>query len=328
MSQQQNQAQSSSQQNQPGQYQYPPPQPQSQQVYPMAPMSTNQQQQVPFRRIQQSYAVEVPYNAGSDRCYEGMLTCFGCICGGLGSVPCLFCFPNPFQSVPQGSVGLIKKFGKFIRSVDPGLYQLNPFCEKMQLIDVRQRVQDCPRQTILTKDNVSVDIDSVLYWDILDPYIAAYLVIDVQKALIDRTLTTLRMVLGNRTLQDTIEHRDTIAQEIRDVIDNVAESWGVKVESILIKDVILGPELLASMSAAASQRRIGDSKIIAAQAEVNAAKLMRQASDILNSPAAMQIRFLETLQTMSKTPGTKVIFMPPNDSAVGVKGAMIYDQLK
>ncbi|KAJ3260625.1 hypothetical protein HK103_000235 [Boothiomyces macroporosus] len=279
----------------PGQYQYPPPQ--QQQVYPMAPMST---QPAPFRRIQQSYAVEVPYNAGSDRCYE----------------------------VPQGTVGLIKKFGKFIRSVDPGLYQLNPFCEKMQLIDVRQRVQDCPRQTILTKDNVSIDIDSVLYWDILDPYIAAYLVIDVQKALIDRTLTTLRMVLGNRTLQDTVEHRETIAQEIRDVIDSVAESWGVKVESILIKDVILGPELLQSMSAAASQRRIGDSKIIAAQAEVNAAKLMRQASDILNSPAAMQIRFLETLQTMSKTPGTKIIFMPPNDSAVTVKGAMIYDHLK
>lgn len=87
-----------------------------------------------------------------------------------------------------------------------------------------------------------------MYWDILDPYIAAYLVIDVQKALIDRTLTTLRMVLGNRTLQDTVEHRETIAQEIRDVIDSVAESWGVKVESILIKDVILGPELLQSMS--------------------------------------------------------------------------------
>ncbi|KAJ3323153.1 hypothetical protein HDV06_002165 [Boothiomyces sp. JEL0866] len=272
-------------------------------------MSTAQQP-VPFRRIQQSYAVEVPYNAGQDKCYEGMLTCFGCICGTLGSIPCLFCFPNPFQSVPQGTVGLIKKFGKFIRSVDPGLYQLNPFCEKMQLIDVRQRVQDCPRQTILTKDNVSIDIDSVLYWDILDPYIASYLVVNVQKALIDRTLTTLRMVLGNRTLQDTVEHRETIAQEIRDVIDSVAESWGVKVET------------------AASQRRIGDSKIIAAQAEVNAAKLMRQASDILNSPAAMQIRFLETLQTMSKTPGTKVIFMPPNDSAVSVKGAMIYDQLK
>lgn len=110
------------------------------------------------------------------------------------------------------------------------------------------QVQDIPRQVVLTKDNVSVEIDSVLYWDILDPYTATFLVTDVQKALIDRTQTTLRMVMGNRTLQDTIEHRDAVATEIRNVIDSVAESWGVRVESILIKDVILGPELLANMS--------------------------------------------------------------------------------
>ena len=120
------------------------------------------------------------------------------------------------------------------------------------------QVQDIPSQIILTKDNVSVTVDSVLYWEILDPYVATFLVnsktrsnckvTDVQKALIDRTQTTLRSSLGNRTLQDTIEHRDSAAQEIKEHIDAVAESWGVRVESILLKDVILGDDILQNIS--------------------------------------------------------------------------------
>jgi regulator of protease activity HflC (stomatin/prohibitin superfamily) len=123
-------------------------------------------------------------------------------------------------------------------------------------------------------------------------------------------------VLGNRTLQDTTEHRETAAQEIKDEIDSVAESWGVRVESILLKELILGADILNSISAAATQKRIGESKVIAAQAEVQSSKLMREAADILNHPAAMQIRYLETLQTMSKHADRKVIFMPMTDKGV------------
>lgn len=190
--------------------------------------------------------------------------------------------------------------------------------------------EDIPRQTALTRDNVSVSIDSVLYWEIEDPYVATFLVADVQKNLVERTQTTLRMVLGSfyscvdlnsiigsRSLQDCIEHREQIALEIREIIDKVAENWGASVESILLKDVILGPEVLANMSAAATQKRLGESKVIAAQADVSSAKLMREAADILASPAAMQIRYLETLQAMSHQPGTKVIFMPTNFASMG-----------
>lgn len=142
--------------------------------------------------------------------------------------------------------------------------------------------------------------------------------------------------MGNRTLQDSIEHREQVAEEIRNVIDATAASWGVNVESILIKDVILGPEVLTNMSAAATQKRLGESKVIAAQAEVNSAKLMREAADILNSPAAMQIRYLETLQTMSSNAGVKVIFMPTdvgsgqsssNNSKFTMKDAAVYENL-
>lgn len=116
------------------------------------------------------------------------------------------------------------------------------------MVDVRMHVQDIPRQIALTKDNVSVDIDSVLYWEIVDPFTATFIVKDVERALIERTQTTLRQVIGSRTLQDTIENKDAIGNEIRDSIDRVSETWGVSVESILIKDVQLGKEILRDIS--------------------------------------------------------------------------------
>jgi erythrocyte band 7 integral membrane protein len=126
-----------------------------------------------------------------------------------------------------------------------------------------------------------------------------------------RTQTTLRHILGGKVLQDAIENREAIAGEIQDVIEPSARLWGVKIESILIKDIMFSPELQVSLSSAAQAKRVGESRVIAAKAEVDAAKLMRDAANILNTPAAMQIRYLETLSSMAKNgQGPKTIFMP------------------
>ncbi|CRK08589.1 hypothetical protein BN1723_008978 [Verticillium longisporum] len=125
-----------------------------------------------------------------------------------------------------------------------------------------------------------------------------------------RTQTTLRHVIGARILQDVIERREEIAQSIGEIIEDVAAGWGVQVESMLIKDIIFSQELQESLSMAAQSKRIGESKIIAAKAEVEAAKLMRQAADILSSAPAMQIRYLEAMQAMAKSANSKVIFLP------------------
>jgi regulator of protease activity HflC (stomatin/prohibitin superfamily) len=129
------------------------------------------------------------------------------------------------------------------------------------------------------------------------------------------TQTTLRHILGGKVLQDAIENREAIAGEIQDVIEPSAKVWGVKIESILIKDIMFSPELQASLSSAAQAKRVGESRVIAAKAEVDAAKLMRDAANILNTPAAMQIRYLETLSSMAKNgQGPKTIFMPLESS--------------
>ncbi|KMU71811.1 stomatin family protein [Coccidioides immitis RMSCC 3703] len=142
-------------------------------------------------------------------------------------------------------------------------------------------------------------------------------------ALIERTQTTLRQVVGARVLQDVIERREEIAQSIREIIDDVATDWGVKVESMLIKDLIFSDELQESLSMAAQSKRIGESKVIAARAEVEAAKLMRAAADILSSAPAMQIRYLETMQQMAKTSNSKVIFLPaPNQTMAQIQDSL------
>ncbi|KAJ1926545.1 hypothetical protein IWQ60_003720, partial [Tieghemiomyces parasiticus] len=143
-----------------------------------------------------------------------------------------------------------------------------------------------------------------------DPYQATYGVVDVQAALVERAQTTLRAVLGGRELQDIIENREIIAEGIRDSIDVPAQAWGADVESVLFKDLTFSPELQESLSSAATQKRIGEARIIAARAEVESAKLMRQVAELLDFPAAVQFKYLETMQNMAKQPNSKLLFMP------------------
>ncbi|GBC04512.1 hypothetical protein RclHR1_05700007 [Rhizophagus clarus] len=281
-------------------------------------------QPISKQQMQSSYAIEHPISDVSHTFYGGILNCLGNCFGFIGSIPVCLCVPSPYKRVEQGYVGLITQFGKFYKIVDPGLVKVNPITEHIFKVDVKIQITEIPHQYIMTKDNVYVKIYSVIYWHVVDPYQTMFGIADVRKAIVERTQTTLRQTLGARVLQDCIESRDAIAYEIREIIDEPAKTWGVKVESILIKDIVFSNELQKILSTAAQQKRIGESKVIAAQAEVDAAKLMKQAAELLNSPAAMQIRYLETMSSMSKNSGTKVIFMPYSTS----DGSKNFDLIK
>ncbi|KAI1198599.1 stomatin family protein [Nemania serpens] len=260
--------------------------------------------------LQQSYASIVDEDANPNNWYGSMINAFGAIMGNLGAVPCCICCPNPYKQVHQGNVGLVTKFGKFYKAVDPGLVKINPLSERILQVDVKIQIVEVPRQVCMTKDNVTVDLTSVIYYHVTQPHKVAFGITNVKQALIERTQTTLRHVVGARVLQDVIERREEIAQSISEIIEDVALGWGVKVESMLIKDIVFSQELQGSLSMAAQSKRIGESKIIAAKAEVESAKLMRQAADILSSAPAMQIRYLEAMQAMAKSANSKVIFLP------------------
>ena len=157
---------------------------------------------------------------------------------------------------------------------------------------------------------MNLQLTSVIYYHITSPHKAAFGISNIRQALIERTQTTLRHVIGARVLQDVIERREEIAQSIREIIEETATGWGAAVESMLVKDIIFSQDLQDSLSMAAQSKRTGEAKVISARAEVESAKLMRQAADILSSAPAMQIRYLEAMQQMAKSANSKVIFMP------------------
>ncbi|KAI9321808.1 hypothetical protein BX666DRAFT_1851213, partial [Dichotomocladium elegans] len=239
--------------------------------------------------------------------YGTLATCLGDVLGFFGSIPCCCIFPNPYQRIEQGNVGLISRFGKCYKIVDPGLVQINPNTESITRVDMKIQITQIPQQ----EDNVSIAIASVLYWRVVSPYESQFGVKSVVHALVERARTILRNVCGQHTFQDLVENRDAISREIRKAINPVALQWGVEVESTLVKDIEISQQLQESLSSAAQAKRLGESRVIASQAEVESAKLMREAADILNTPAAMQIRYLETLSSMSRAgQGPKTVFMP------------------
>ncbi|EAW09898.1 slipin family protein [Aspergillus clavatus NRRL 1] len=269
--------------------------------------------------LQPRYAQQIQHDADNPEAhgwYASMIHGLGECIGFFGAIPCCICCPNPFKPVDQGEVGLVSKFGRFERAVDPGLVKVNPLSEHLTTIDVKIQIVEVPRQVCMTKDNVTLNLTSVIYYQIISPHKAAFGISNVRQALVERTQTTLRHVIGARVLQDVIERREEIAQSTAEIIEEVASGWGVQVESMLIKDIIFSNDLQDSLSMAAQSKRIGESKVIAARAEVESAKLMRQAADILSSAPAMQIRYLEAMQAMAKTANSKVIFLPAMNQTV------------
>ncbi|CAI7677472.1 hypothetical protein N7533_006663 [Penicillium manginii] len=272
--------------------------------------------------LQPKYASKIDHDEDNPEAhgwYSKLIHSLGECIGFCGAIPCCICCPNPFKPVDQGQVGLVSRFGRFERSVDPGLVKVNPLSEHLTTVDVKIQIVEVPRQVCMTKDNVTLNLTSVIYYQVTSPHKAAFGISNVKQALVERTQTTLRHVIGARVLQDVIERREEIAQSTSEIIEEVAAGWGVQVESMLIKDIIFSNDLQDSLSMAAQSKRIGESKVIAARAEVESAKLMRQAADILSSAPAMQIRYLEAMQAMAKTANSKVIFLPAVNQTVNAQ---------
>lgn len=261
---------------------------------------------------------ETPQEGAYQKCISALGAFFGC----FGTIPCCVC-RNPYQSVETGHVGMITRFGALSRLVDPGSSYVNTWAEKMYRVPIRIQNIEIPPHECLTRDNVSVQVASALYFNVVDPKLATFGIDNLNLSLSVRTQTTLRDVIGARSLQDVIERREEIAEDISNNISHIAASWGVHIESILIKDIHLPSLVSSSLSKVAEAQRIGESKVIAAKAEVQAAKLMRNVADLLSSSPAMQIRYLDAMQTMARTSGTKVIFMPYSPNATSNSGETV-----
>ena len=250
-----------------------------------------------------------------DGCYQNTMQSCGTCCGFMRTwLPCVFCCVNyPYQEVNQSFEGLLQRFGKYVTTVKPGLQYMNPCTEEIIKIDMKTMIIDLAKQVILTKDNISITIDASVYYKVVDSKKATYRVKNIREAVQFLTFSSLRNTCGQHVLQDLLEKRLEVTATIRRNVEEHVDEWGVKIDNIFIKDILLSPEMQFSLSSAAKERRIAESKIISAKADVEAAKLMKEAADILDNKAAMQIRYLETLAQITKSSNSRMIFLPQTE---------------
>jgi regulator of protease activity HflC (stomatin/prohibitin superfamily) len=251
------------------------------------------------------------YNQNQMTTYESFLDTLGRFTGMTYFATCMCCFTNPYQTVSQGEKGAVLKFGKLDHLVNPGLHYINRYTEQLIKVDCRLVVLDLSRQTVITHDNLTINIDCMLTYKIIDIPKAKFEIIDIETTLVQFTYATLKDVIGSKTLQECLTDRENIANHIGEIVRIPANNYGVQIESMRFKDIHLSESTQHSLSAAAFAQRSAEAKMISARADVESAKMMREAADILSSGSAMQIRELETLKDIARN-STKAIFIPYN----------------
>ena len=205
-------------------------------------------------------------------------------------------------------LGQVKRGGP----VGPGLFFIIPCMDQIMYTDLRTMSFDVPPQEILTKDSVTVAVDAVVYYRISSPLSAVCNVANFAKSTKLLAATTLRRVLGTKSLAEILSDRESIASHLLELLDTATDPWGVKVERVEVKDVSLPKNLQRAMAAEAEAHREARAKVIAAEGEQKASRALKEASDIISeSPAALQLRYLQTLSTISAEKNSTIIFPLP-----------------
>ena len=214
--------------------------------------------------------------------------------------------------VPEYERAVIFRLGRAIGAKGPGLFILVPIIDRMVKVDLRTVTLDVPSQDVITKDNVSVNVDAVVYFRVVDPVRAIVEVEDYQYATSQIAQTTLRSVCGAVELDELLSEREKLNLKLQELIDKQTEPWGVKVIAVELKKVDLPEELRRAMAKQAEAERERRAKIITAEAEYQAAEKLADAAQILASqPLALQLRYLETIQNVVSKPGNTVLIPLP-----------------
>ena len=210
--------------------------------------------------------------------------------------------------------GVMFTLGRFTGIKGPGLILVAPMVQQMRKVDLRVIVLDVPKQDVISRDNVSVKVNAVVYFRIVDPGKAIIQVANVFEATSQLAQTTLRSVLGQHEMDDLLAQRDKLNADIQRILDQSTESWGIKVTKVEIKNVDLDESMVRAMARQAEAERTRRAKIIHAEGEQQAAQMLVQAAQLLSKePAAMQLRYLQTLADISNEKSSTIVFPLPLD---------------
>ena len=208
--------------------------------------------------------------------------------------------------------GVVFQLGRFWRVKGPGLILLIPVIQQMVRVDLRTIVLDVPTQDVISRDNVSVKVNAVLYFRVMDPERAIIQVANFLEATSQLAQTTLRSVLGKHELDDMLAERERLNIDIQQVLDAQTDAWGIKVANVEIKHVDLDESMVRAIARQAEAERERRAKVIHAEGEMQASEKLMQAAEVLaRQPGAMQLRYMQTLSTLATDRTSTVVFPMP-----------------
>lgn len=210
--------------------------------------------------------------------------------------------------------GVIFRLGRLVGAKGPGLFFIIPFVDRMQKVDLRVVTLDVPAQEVITRDNVTVKVNAVVYFRVVNPEDAVVKVYDYVRATHQIAQTTLRSVLGQSELDELLAQREAINIRLQQIIDEQTEPWGVKVSIVEVKDVELPQAMQRAMARQAEAEREKRAKIIHAEGEFQAAQQLSEAAEVIASqPMTIQLRYLQTLTEIASEKNSTIIFPLPID---------------
>lgn len=226
----------------------------------------------------------------------------------------LFVLFSTVKVVQEYERGVVFRLGRLMGPRGPGLILLIPFVERMQKVDLRTITMDVPSQEVITQDNVTVRVNAVVYFRVIDPNAATVNIADYIRATSQIAQTTLRSVLGQSALDDLLSEREKINLELQRIIDQQTEPWGVKVSIVEVRDVELPESMQRAMARQAEAEREKRAKIIHAEGEFQASQQLANAANVISqNPVTIQLRYLQTLTEIGNEQNTTVVFPIPID---------------
>ena len=219
-----------------------------------------------------------------------------------------------FHILREYERGVIFLLGRFQRVKGPGLIIVIPFIQQMEKVDLRVVTMDVPTQDVISQDNVSVQVNAVVYFRVVDPQKAVINVEQYYAATSQLAQTTLRSVLGKHDLDEMLSERDKLNADIQEILDKQTDQWGIKVANVEIKHVDIDESMIRAIAQQAEAERARRAKVIHAEGELQAAEnLVAAAKQLGNDPRAIQLRYLQTLQGIAQDNAKTIVFPMPMD---------------
>ena len=238
---------------------------------------------------------------------------------GILIVLAIFVLASAVKIVQEYERGVIFRLGRLIGAKGPGLFFIIPFIDRMSKVDLRVVTLDIPSQEAITRDNVTVKVNAVAYFRVIEPNDAIVQVEDFRRATWQIAQTSLRSVLGQSDLDDILTRRDEINERLQQIIDEQTEPWGIKVSIVEVKDVELPDTMKRAMARQAEAEREKRAKVIHAQGEFQAAQQLADAAEMISKQkGALQLRYLQTLNEISVEKNSTIIFPVPIDIMEGI----------